>query len=220
VAHILIVDDDESDRLLLRTFLTQDGHETYLAADGDEALALYGGTSIDVVVTDLQMPGMHGLELISLVRDMAPRPAIVAISGTGETQLHMADAIGADVVLPKPLTRDQVLAGVRDALATTAGRTGYRDDRHKTHVMQPAILGGLAGSAEVHSRLLAETEHEYRGTFAFRAQDEPEIMRLLESRDVVEYEGPIDGERRHLRAFVTDVSRERGIAFFQGNLRP
>jgi CheY-like chemotaxis protein len=122
VARILIVDDDESDRTLLSTILSFEGHEIYLAEDGAEALTSYGETPIDLVVTDLQMPKVHGLELISLLRRLSPRPAIVAISGTGEPQLDMAEAIGADATLAKPLTHDPLLAGVRQALAAARDR--------------------------------------------------------------------------------------------------
>ncbi len=125
MANILIVDDDEMDRILVRTVLSQEGHDTYLASDGDEALALCRGTPIDVVITDLQMPNVHGLELISMLRDLSPRPAIVAMSGTGEPQLDIASAVGADEVFSKPISHGDLLDTVRRALrALTKRRDG------------------------------------------------------------------------------------------------
>jgi CheY-like chemotaxis protein len=56
MARILIVDDDELDRTLLRAMLSGEGHEVIQAVDGEEGFAFLGETSIDVVVTDLQMP--------------------------------------------------------------------------------------------------------------------------------------------------------------------
>jgi CheY-like chemotaxis protein len=103
MARILVVYDDEADRILLRTMLADEGHDVHLAGDGDEALALCRQRPVDVVMTDLQMPGVHGLELISHIRDLSPRPAIVAVSGTGETQLDVAEMIGADHTLAKPV---------------------------------------------------------------------------------------------------------------------
>ena len=73
MARILIVDDDKLDRIVLGTILERAGHETYFAADGDEALREYRAQAIEIVVTDLQMPGVHGLELITLLRDLSPR---------------------------------------------------------------------------------------------------------------------------------------------------
>ncbi len=114
-ARILIVDDDEMARLLQRTILERAGYETVLAEDGEEALRACRGQAIDVVITDLQMPKVHGLELIGVLRDLSPRPAIIAISGTGSDQLDMAQAVGADAVLAKPINPFELLDAVEKA---------------------------------------------------------------------------------------------------------
>ncbi len=120
VARILIVDDDEADRIVLGTILERAGHETYFAEDGEEALREYGGHAIEVVITDLHMPRVHGLELITVLRDLYPRPAIVAISGTGSDQLDMAQAVGADATLIKPVDPYELLSAVTKAVAGEA----------------------------------------------------------------------------------------------------
>ena len=117
MARILIVDDDEADRIVLSTILERAGHETFLAKDGREAVSMFGATEIDVIVTDLQMPEMHGLELISVLRAVSPRPAIIAISGTGRDQLDMAQTVGADETLMKPVRPDELLNAVSRAVA-------------------------------------------------------------------------------------------------------
>lgn len=116
MARLLVVDDDEADRIVVRTILERADHEVFVARDGDEALTEYGGKGIDVVVTDLQMRNVHGLELISILRDFTPRPGIIAISGTGEVQLDMAHALGAERTLTKPVVPDELLAAVADVL--------------------------------------------------------------------------------------------------------
>jgi len=117
VARVLIVDDEETDRFILRTILERGGHEVLEAEDGDQALREYRGRRAEVVVTDLHMHNLHGLELISILRELDPRPGIVAISGTGEFQLEMARALGAKHTLQKPIVPDSLLAAVEDALA-------------------------------------------------------------------------------------------------------
>ena len=117
MALILIVDDDEADRIVLGTILERAGHETFFATGGEEALREYGGHAIEVVITDLQMPKVHGLELITVLRDLHPRPAIIAISGTGPDQLDMAQAVGADVTLAKPVDPHELLGAVAMAVA-------------------------------------------------------------------------------------------------------
>ena len=112
MARILIVDDEESDRLLEQEILEQVGHETFFAADGEEAIREYLARGIDIVVTDPQMPKIHGLELITVLKDLAPRPAIIAVSGTGSDQLDMAEAVGAYATLTKPVDPTELLSAV------------------------------------------------------------------------------------------------------------
>lgn len=72
---------------MARSILESAGHEIFVAEDGQQALSVFGGIAIDVVVTDLEMPRAHGLELITVLREASPRPGIIAISGTGYAQL-------------------------------------------------------------------------------------------------------------------------------------
>ena len=117
MARILIVDDEESDRVLLQAILERAGHETFLAADGEEALRKYQLKGIDVVITDLQMPEVHGFELITIIRDFSPPPAVIAVSGTGTFQLQMAEALGANSTIAKPVIPELLLDAVERALA-------------------------------------------------------------------------------------------------------
>jgi CheY-like chemotaxis protein len=117
LAKILIVDDEEGDRLIAQAILERAGHETFFAHDGEEALRQYALKGIDVVVTDLQMPQVHGFELITVLRDFSKAPGVVAVSGTGAFQLHMAEALGAKYTLTKPLTPELLLDAVDRALA-------------------------------------------------------------------------------------------------------
>ena len=117
MARVLIVDDEEADRVVLRTILERGAHDVVEAEDGDEALQVYAGQGVEVVVTDLQMRNVHGLELITILREFSPRPGIIAISGTGEFQLDMAEMLGAAVTLTKPIMPEQLLGAVERVLA-------------------------------------------------------------------------------------------------------
>ncbi|MEM7415126.1 MAG: response regulator [Gemmatimonadota bacterium] len=116
MARILIVDDEEADRLLMQAILARVGHECYFAHDGEEALRQYALKGIDVVVTDLHMPEVHGFELISVLRDFETPPALVVVSGTGQFQLQMAEALGAKYTLSKPITPELLIDYVNRAL--------------------------------------------------------------------------------------------------------
>ncbi len=73
-------------------------------------------STFEVVITDLQMHEVHGLELITVLRDLSPRPAIIAVSGTGSVQLDMAQALGAAVTLLKPVDPEELLSVVTEAV--------------------------------------------------------------------------------------------------------
>lgn len=115
MARVLIVDDDESDRLLMRTMLIDDGHEIFFASNGEEAMRMYLRHPIHVVVTDIQMPRGDGLELISALKGIDPEASIVAVSGQDPRKLQVARLTGARSILMKPLAKDDLAEAVRDA---------------------------------------------------------------------------------------------------------
>lgn len=114
--RILIVDDEEMDLLLMQGILARAGYQTDVAISGEDALRLYLDDTVDVVVTDLQMPDVHGFELITILREFTDPPAVVAVSGTGPFQLHMAEQLGARWTLTKPVDPALLLDAVKRAL--------------------------------------------------------------------------------------------------------
>ena len=128
MARILIVDDEEGDRLLAQAILERAGHETFFAHDGEEALREYALRGVDLVLTDLHMPEVHGFELITVLRDFAKPPAIVAVSGTGQFQLQMAEALGARYTLNKPINPELLLDAIDRALADAAAGKATWDE--------------------------------------------------------------------------------------------
>lgn len=115
MAHVLIVDDDETDRMLMRSILAAAGHDLYFASNGEEALKLYLRHPIDVVVTDIQMPRGDGIELIGALRGLDPDASIVAVSGKDPKKLQMAQLEGARSILPKPVTKQSLTEAVDKA---------------------------------------------------------------------------------------------------------
>ena len=116
MASILIVDDEETDRVGLAAMLESDGHEVCFAEEGNEALEMYLTRRIHVVVTDMVMPGGDGLGLISALKNLDPRAAIIAISGKSRSQLEASKIFGADRVLEKPIDREALLRAVAEVI--------------------------------------------------------------------------------------------------------
>ena len=115
MANILIVDDEEMDRLLGRTFLEDAGHTPVFASDGDSALRVYEANDIDVVVTDLSMPNLDGLQLIQRLLEMDPDARIIAVSGAAD-KLGKAEGLGALGALMKPVLPEDLVTAVQKAL--------------------------------------------------------------------------------------------------------
>jgi CheY-like chemotaxis protein len=111
VRRILVVDDDAVIRTLLRVALESEGYEVIEAADGAEGLQRYQADPPDLVITDLQMPGMHGLELLQALHRVVPTPALMAISGDREALAQARRFTPHTFVKPLPLAH--VLAAVR-----------------------------------------------------------------------------------------------------------
>ena len=118
MAKVLIVDDDEQARLLERHILESVGHELFFAKNGAEAMRLFMRKTPDVVVTDLQMPGGDGIELIEALVGMFPEVYIIAISGTGPTLLSTAKIMGAKTALQKHVDPQVLIDAVAEALST------------------------------------------------------------------------------------------------------
>jgi CheY-like chemotaxis protein len=116
VANILIVDDEETDRVGLAAILESGGHEVCFAVEGNEALETYLRRPIHVVVTDMVMPGGDGLGLISALKNVDPRASIIAISGKSRSQLEASKIFGADRVLEKPIDPDALLRAVAEVM--------------------------------------------------------------------------------------------------------
>ena len=114
--NILVVDDEPQITRVLKTTLASHGYGTRTAGDGDEALQVMKDWSPDLVITDLRMPNMDGLELCRRVREKSLIPIIVlSVKGEERTKVEALDA-GADDYVTKPFNVNELLARVRAAL--------------------------------------------------------------------------------------------------------
>lgn len=121
---ILCVEDDPQLLSLYRRVLDGQGFTVLTADSGKAALKFLKTRPIDLVITDMLMPEMDGVELILQLISMQPRPLILAISGGGQyllgtSLLHTANALGVQGTLLKPFTGEMLIAEVYKALGTT-----------------------------------------------------------------------------------------------------
>ncbi len=115
MASILIIDDEEIIRALLRSVLEGAGYEVTEAANGRVGLELYRQNPRDLVITDILMPELNGLDmLLELTREFL-RAKVIAISGAGEEKnvLDVAKLLGARQTFQKPFSVSKLLGAVR-----------------------------------------------------------------------------------------------------------
>jgi CheY-like chemotaxis protein len=114
---ILVADDEAGIVVLLEKWLTKAGHRVISVSDGAEAVKRLKTHSFDLVITDVVMPEIDGLEVIAAFRKAQPTTRILAISGGGKYVLgsdclKMAKGFGAHAAVMKPFTWEQLLAGI------------------------------------------------------------------------------------------------------------
>jgi two-component system, OmpR family, KDP operon response regulator KdpE len=114
--RILVVDDEQEITFVLRSGLTKHGYEVRVAGDGEAALDLFHAWPPDLVITDLAMPNMSGLQLCKRLRESSEVPIVIlSVKGEEATKIEALDA-GADDYLTKPFGMGELLARVRATL--------------------------------------------------------------------------------------------------------
>ncbi|HEX2488617.1 MAG TPA: response regulator transcription factor [Blastocatellia bacterium] len=114
--RILVVDDEVQIARVLRRSLAARGYEVQVASEGEEALEIFNSWAPDLVITDLSMPNMGGLELCRRIRDTSQAPILVlSVKGEERAKVEALDA-GADDYITKPFGIDELLARVRAVL--------------------------------------------------------------------------------------------------------
>lgn len=126
MAHILIIDDDILICQLLQQALEKQGHRVTAAQDGRKGLAAFQADPADLVITDLIMPGMEGIETIMEMKRRFPGTKIIAMSGggvgKGTDYLQMALKFGALRTITKPFTIKQLTSVVAEVLDAPSAR--------------------------------------------------------------------------------------------------
>ena len=122
MAKILVVDDEQNIRNILRESLTKDQHEVIEASSGLEACEILDSNAVELVITDLVMPGKTGLDLIMEIKEKIPDLSIIAISGGGGINgrfdyLPIAQLIGANNIIKKPFSIAEIKQTVTELLA-------------------------------------------------------------------------------------------------------
>jgi CheY-like chemotaxis protein len=120
-SRILVVDDEESIRDLCARVLTRAGYLVVTVPSGEDALTRLTAEPFDMVISDIRMPGVSGLEVLEQAKAAAPQLRVVLITGFGTSHtLERARQSGADRILTKPFNPMELLAAVRESFLPRA----------------------------------------------------------------------------------------------------
>jgi two-component system response regulator HydG len=153
--NVLVVDDAPDTLELVQRSLTAEGYTVFTAASVAEALRLLDRTAVDLVITDLRMPEVSGLDLVRHVRENMPDTEVMMITGYASVEGAVeAVKTGAEEYLAKPFTDKELYAAVRRSLDKLRARrqTGRSGDA------PPASRHGLLGESEVMQTVYGEIE--------------------------------------------------------------
>jgi two-component system, OmpR family, KDP operon response regulator KdpE len=156
--RILVVDDEPQIGRVLRRSLSARGYEVQVAANGEEALQTFGTWTPDLVIADLSMPNMGGLELCRRLRAQSLVPIIVlSVKGEERVKVEALDA-GADDYITKPFGIDELLARVRAALRRSPATAG---NQVKTFQTGDFLIDLEARTVKVQNEMIHLTPKEY-----------------------------------------------------------
>jgi DNA-binding NarL/FixJ family response regulator len=171
MAHVLLIDNDPGTLLGYAAILRLDGHDVITASSGLRGLDVLEQTPIDVVVADLCLPDMPGLEILRWVHDTRPSTTFIVVTGHGTTESAVAAArLGARDFLEKPVLEDDLLRTVTHALG------GVHDEKSDGPSMPAGTEGrdGLQAATQwacalvpiLHARKDPRTIAEWSGLIA------------------------------------------------------
>jgi two-component system KDP operon response regulator KdpE len=216
--RILVVDDEPQIIRVLRTALQSSGHDVAVARDGEDAMAQFMKSQPELVITDLAMPGMDGIELTKEIRERSQVPIIVLSVRNQDASKVAALDEGADDYITKPFSIQELLARVRVqsrrlAAAATPEQSlieqgDFRIDieRHKTTVrgedvrLTPKEFDLMVYFARNADRVLTH-KTLLRAVWGVAGVDQPEYLRVLVAQLRKKIEGAAGdrgGERKYI----------------------
>jgi len=127
-SRVLVVDDEPMVREVLARYLEKEGFEVQTAEDGESALAAFEASPPDLVLLDLMLPRIDGLEVFRRMRERTRSPVIMLTAKGEETDRVVGLELGADDYVTKPFSPREVVARVRAVLRRTAGQAQATPD--------------------------------------------------------------------------------------------
>ena len=155
---VMLVEDDPAIRMVLRVALEDAGYEVLEASTGEEALLLALDEAADVLLVDLRLPGIHGLDVVRTVRGSSRVPIIVLTAQAESADVVAGLEAGADDYVTKPFVTSELLARIGAQLR----RSQPVDDADETMECGPFVLSPAVGALYVNGSAVPLTRTEFK----------------------------------------------------------
>ena len=199
-ALVLIVDDEPAIRRLLRTGLTAGGYRTIEAQTAADAIAMVGCESPDLVLLDLGLPDMEGIELVRTIRASSPVPIVVLSARDDERGKVAALDLGADDYVTKPFGMAELIARIRTALRHRLAQEGAAPVFHSGPLSVDLVRRIVkVGDQEVH---LSPREYDILKPMILHAG------RVLTHRTIMAKLWGPSGDVQQLRVYVRQIRQK------------
>lgn len=203
MATVLVTDDEKDIRSALKIYLRPEGYELLEAEDGEKALAIIKEHKVDLVLLDIMMPKMDGIETVSRLREFSNIPVIFLSAKSEDTDKVMGLNVGADDYVTKPFNPAEVIARVRSQLRRYTTLGGQLPQENEW------TIGGITlnddeKSVRVDGEPVSLTPMEY-GILRLLIQNpgkvysSEQIYKLVWKDEPIGTEGTIAVHIRHLR---------------------
>jgi two-component system KDP operon response regulator KdpE len=203
IGHILVVDDEPQIRRVMRTTLVAQGYEVSDARTGDDALELIRSEKYDLILLDVNMPGISGVEACREIRQGSELPIImVSVRGEERDKVKALDA-GADGYITKPFNMSELLARIRAVLRRTSFPAGIADKLLKLGEIE---IDFEARRINANGKQVRLTIKEFDLLFYLAAH----ANKTITHRELLqEVWGPdYGGEQEYLRVFVNRLRKK------------
>jgi len=154
---VLVVDDDAPIRDSLEKILKRDGYAIQTAADGESALKIIRHQPVNLILADLRMPNMDGLQLLKAVKILSPEIEVVLMTAYGEVDIAVqAMQAGAYHFIQKPLKRSEILLTIARALEKQMLAIEVRSLREQMYAEYS--LGNIIGNSPAMRQLITKVQ--------------------------------------------------------------
>jgi len=160
---ILVIEDEKSISRFISTILNSNGYEAMQARSGEEALSMISSHCPDLIILDLGLPDIDGLEILQKLRSWSSLPVVVVSARTHERDKVVALDMGADDYLTKPFGTDELLARVRTAIRHTRTISGNNEiARQGTYTVGDLVVDFNKHQALIRGENVRLTLSEFR----------------------------------------------------------